>query len=619
MIGNQIFWVDVLYISLFSYCFVLFSFLIGSIFINTFSNNNARKAFYNTVFGAIALISFFSFAFVGIKTVNTIAIILLIYFSLSEKKYFKADYKTISELLPLIYIIPIVIICYSMYAYPESINNDFKYYSKIAYQLPKNKYENFYHFYNTYANTFNGVTPYHYTELWLAAIFNLITNSLSVIALKNFSYPLIISFVAFGFIINTTKNKILILILLLTLSIFPLGKYLSVVNIGWNIITDFWQRPNFIMYYLLLTLCYNSVMDKNWKLFYLIISIGFTFSFVLVPGTLVALIALNIYLKLFFKISWKQIVKNLYLPIFIALGLIILYKIYSPSINVTTQFDLFQILLYNVSIWKAIIWSILVLLLQGAIIPVLFYFFQLKFNNNDELKLFGIFIIILLVIGVFMFQLLTQIDNAYQFAYFGYAAIGFVFMALCISVLEKITFNNTIVNCTIILVSVLIIYISPNKFTLPVLKNGIAEAHLINENMSTSFKNKFKKYLYLNTQAKGAFIYHSSVQNKYQPKDRHCLTKQIGSSIAYLTNNCNLPSITCYDILHQDLTNKNSLQFKKLDTWINAFPLYTKVCNPIYYLQNKSIDYFICPINYPLPNNVKIITDSLSQLKMVYL
>ncbi|MGZ3861844.1 MAG: hypothetical protein ACXVPN_07670 [Bacteroidia bacterium] len=619
MIGTHPYWLDILLLSLFALAFVAISYVIGVLFFNIPSEQKYRKAFFNTIAGALAIIDIYSCLVTGFKTVNTCSLVLLAYLAFQNKEFFHFKNIEIKCLIPYLYIVPVVFILYSLYILPDSMMQDTRYYAKVTYNLYDQGIENVYHFYNNYEKKFNGITPYHYTEFWFASFFKVLTNSLSYFSVVYFSYPLLISLLSFGVISMSKRNKPLIFSVFICLSLFPLGRYLTFFNVGWEIINSFWMRPNLITYYLLFALLYNSVSDKNMRLFYVFLAIGMTFSFVIAPPLFVAAAGLNLFHLLTKKITLKEALLNMSPALVCLILMSALFNFFGPETNLTLQVKFTKLVSESLKMWKGIVGVGTKIIIEATLIPAGLWLYNKVKKEPKEEQTFILFVLFLVFIGVGMFQLLNQLDNAYQFPYFAYVGVGFLFIVLVFKLVDLI--QNKIVNVgTYILVSVICLFFFQQHFAFGNVNKTFEKACFDYEHVSDQWVKNVKQYLTEHPDARGGFIWTEETIKNSPSKNRHCVTVQIGNHLNFITDkNCNLPCISCRDLMLYDYTEENKEVFEKQLLWLDAFPKYTKDCEPENYLIRKELDFFICPLDYPVKNlSFGVIPDSTKKLKLVY-
>jgi hypothetical protein len=616
MIGNNSYWIDTLLLIIISFGFILFSYILGLMVINVESPNKHRKAFFNIVVGVILFVDIYSCIMTGFKTVNLCSLCLIIY--LSIKGGGKFNYKAISlkELIPFLYIISIVFFFYNIYIFSENIHHDIKYYSRIAYNLGKNGEENFYHFYNDVDKKYNGMIPYHYIEFWLASLFNKLTGTLAIFSLKNFSYPFLISLFSYGILSVVNQNKLTIFIMFFSISIFPLGNLIGCYYSGWTIFTDFWIRPNLIMYYLFYTMVLCTLIDNNWQLFYVFAGIGLTFSVLIIPEIIISLIFLEI-IKIFNRgTQYRKSIELLLIP-FLSLSLIVvLYYFFNSKINISTKFSLSDSLIYDIKIWKAVVSTFAIIFIELMSAVVIFAIFNKYVFKKKYFQLYLLFLTFIIVCGLLIFQFLNKIDNAYQFAYLGYSGVGF---ALFITVCLIGDSNNYKIKLIYAVIPILMIYFNLNRFDFIGTRESIRDSSLKYENVSKEWVEQYNQNIIIPKKTKGSFVNSKEELSNINPKLRHSLSRQLGSYICFLTDESDLFSITCKDTLLFDYENNNKEDFDKALIWLNTFSEYENECDPEKYLLNKKIDYFICNSNRKiLDSSFKILSDKTMDTKLVY-
>lgn len=619
MIGSHFFWVDILLSCGYASIFIITSCFIGTMLLNIDSRTPARKAFYNTVAGALLIISLYSCVVTGFRTINTCTLAVLIYLGFFNKSFFNYKAFSIKELMPFLYILPVIFVLCGIYIFPVSMQTDVKFYSKIITNFPKQGIENIYHYYNNYNAGFRGMTPYHYTEFWFASFFSVTTKSLSVFSLRYFAYPLLISLAGYGILAITDKNKFLVFCLFVGATVFSLGGLISIINTGWDIQTSFWLRPNFITYYLIFVLMYNTILDENPKLMYAFLSIGMTFSFVITVLIFISMCVVNAVKWLSKEYTFKQVLMNMACPFLVFVSLFAFYRFFGPALNLTVEFSLGELIKNSLGIYKAVIGTSFILIAEASLVPLVFWFVSRRYSQSKEENSILIFIFTLIIVGVLMFQFLVKLDNAYQFANFAYVGVGFLFLLLLIRAMNLITRPAFKIVIAVAL-CFSFFYSHPGVFRPQIMLQSFEKANIDAEEASDEWTAGVKQYLMEHPNAKGAFLFSSQNLMNYPSKARHCLTIQVGSHISFLTDNSNLPCITCKDTLLYDYNESRKDEFVKQLQWIESFPNYTTECDPEKYLSSGKFDYFICHLDYPIKDkSLKIIPDTRKKLKLVYI
>ncbi|HTA62682.1 MAG TPA: hypothetical protein VK835_09510 [Bacteroidia bacterium] len=566
------------------------SLLTGLLFYNIKLNNNIKTYFLNSFLGLFTIICLYSFMVVGFKTINLLSGIVLIYLFLKNGNRFKFDKINFKEVAPVLYIFPIVFVLCGCFTLPTSIEYDVRFYAKIAYSLKEFRQENLYHFFNQYNSQFQGITPYHYFEMWLTSLIIFLFPIKSIIAIKYITYPFFISSICYGTLGFIKKNKFLFSVLFVFLSTLPLY-IVSILGSGFPVYTDFWLRPNFITYYYILLPIFYFIIDKNWTYLYLIAIIGCAISVIIIPCLFGGIFLLSILLVHQKTINKREFLTLNSLLLAACVFSAMLFNFFAPNNNLVVNHPFKDILIGSLSIWKAVIHSIVTLCLESlSLVGVIFLLnrFKIKDSNFNYILYLVSF---QAVIGILLFQSLNKLDNAYQFPYFAYAAIGFtviIGLLLLIDTLKKSIIKYFLAG---ILVAICL-WFSYSEYNFKSLNMSLEDKNL--NNISKAWVNAVSNFISLNKEAKGGFVLSKKDLESLDPKSRSSITIQTGSFISYITDNCNLLNLTCKDTLLSDKSLKNEEVFNKVEKWMEAFPLYTQECNVNEYLKSKKIDYFIC-------------------------
>lgn len=622
MIGNSDFALDILSLSVFSYVFVFLAYTLGVWFFNFKSESVTRTTFYNLVAGCLFIISIFSVFTTQFKTVNSVVLLLLLLELFRNRSHLFNGSLNYKALAPLLYIFPTLFLLYGLYEYGLNIKEDIRYYSKITYALYKTGQENLYHFYNIENAGLNGMAPYHYIEMWFASFFSILTNSLAVFSLKNFSYPFLISMIAFGFISLFERQKIMTFILFLLLSLIPVCLILADIDpSGWILYSSFWLRPNLISYYLILIAIFCALKDKNWPLFYLFTGIGLTFSVLIVPGILAGMVALIFYRYKVEKIPMLRELKSSY-SAWIALALImLLYFGFRSEVTSAPPFDLKSHADNLLKLWKAIMYTLFMIVLQISIIPIIALILnKIRFKAPE----YNYFIVLLsgsLAAGLVLFQGLTQLDNSYQFPYFGYAAVGLLLLLILTHSWHLLKHRFAKI-ATLLCALFFAVYFNNGTFGGLNLKTTLATRNLELDNITPQMSQKILQFFELHPNAKGGGFLNQAQIAEMDPLIRHCLTRQFGSFLCFYSNECNLPNVNCSSQLIFDIQKKypeHEVGYSKCMAWMKAFSKYRYSCDPTYFLRNKKLDFIVCSIETEISTQgFNVIEDKLSQIKLVY-
>jgi hypothetical protein len=534
----------------------------------------------------------YSFFQVGYRTINVLPFIVLIYLFYRNKNKFQWNSLDIKAILPVFYIFPITYLIYGCYSLPISIENDVRHYSKIAYSLGVFKQENFYHFYNAYNSNFNGIMPYHYIEMWLTSIINIFFHIKSIIAIKYVSYPFFVSCISFGVLGFVNTKRFFFFLLFLFLSSFPLY-FISVFKSGWEVYTDFWLRPNFLIYYYSLVVLFYLIVEKKWVLLFLLGIIISSTSIIIIPCLFGGLFMLSVWLTSKNEICLKEMIK-LNLLLFISfLFMLFMDIVFSPSVNINMNHPFLVLLISSIKLWKAVIHTITTLMIECGFLILLGYLINRVFIKENKFYFIYIFVFFQCVIGVCLFQMLNQLDNSYQFPYFAFASSGFMLILSFLLLVHSLK-NKFAMFALGISTMFLCFYLLKPRLDFILLEKDIAWTNLIKNQVDDKWILQVSNYLKSHPEAKGGFVVSKNDLQDFPPKSRNCVTFQMGSFLAYLTDNCNLPDITCKDTLLSDKNETNKKEFEKAETWMAAFPDFIQECDPLQYLVNSKLNYFVC-------------------------
>lgn len=568
------------------------SLLLGLFLFNVKLNNSIKTYFVNSLLGLFTIISLYSFVIVGIKTINLLSFIVLVYLFILNTEKFKIQKIEVSSLLPVLYIFPIVFFLYGSFSLPTSIENDVRYYAKIAYSLGEFKQENLYHFYNSYETGFNGLMPYHYTEMWLTSLFNILFNIKSIIAIKYITYPFLISCISFGVLGFVNNKRFLYFILFICLSLLPFH-LVSVFGSGFTVYTSFWLRPNFIVYYFMLLPLFYFIIEKKWELLFLISIIASSTSVVLIPALFGSLFLLSVFLVYKKEITKKEFINLNFLLLVSVVIMAILFIVFAPALNLLANQSFVQIIKESLSVWKAVIYSIVTISIECGFLVFVAFVLNKYLVKKEAFNLILCIVLLQIIIGVVFFQMLNQLDNSYQFPYVAFSAGGFILIIAIILAVDNLK-NSYLKYAFFLLLISIGFYSSQKSFDFKSMSDSLENKNLLKNNVSPEWITNVKVYLKNHENAKGGFMLSKSDLKEISPKSRNCVTNQMGSFIAYITDNCNLPSLNCKDTLLSDKNNVNKKSFLKTESWIRIFPNYTAICDVNEYLKKNEFNYFIC-------------------------
>jgi hypothetical protein len=579
------------------------SLFVGIFLYNIRLGNPFRSFFLNSFLGLFTIICIYSFTRAGFKTVNDIAFLALVFVAYKNKDRFRYVRTDLKPLVHILYIFPVVFLLYGYYTLPGSIENDVRYYAKIAYSLQAFGQENLYHWYNTYDHELNGMMPYHYSELWLAALFNQFLGIKSVIALKYLAYPYFISNICVGMLGLIQKAGPLEFLLFIALTLLPFH-IVSVFSTGYVVYTDFWLRPNFIMYYFGLLALFYLVMEKRWILLWMCAVVISTTSVIIIPCLFGGLFILSLALSYKKDIQLREFIFLNAVLLVTGMLMVALYLGFAPHVNLFGGQSLVNLLHASLAPWKAVVFITAALICECVLLILTAVLFNRFFIRLPSVWYVYLFALSQVIIGVVLFQSLNQLDNSYQFPYFAFAASGFV---LIITIVLAVDRSKRIAKPWITFSIVLLaMFYTRQDFHFRILQS-LERTNLLESGLSDGMISASREYL--KNGKSGGFVLRTHDLNSFTPKARNCLTNQLGSFVAYISDNCNLPSLTCLDTLFEDKTTLNAKDFAKAANWYKVFPNYTKDCDPYSYLARNEFDYFICTRPATVKPGYKIIDD----------
>ena len=211
----------------------------GFILLNSFKKKRNLTLTYTKLFlsifiGLSFVISLLAIIKTNFQTVNLILFIVILYTIYCVRSY-EHDKQIIDERYPfsthpvLVSFIVTIILYTIIYFLFINIyyNQDYIYYSKISYYLFKTGFENDYQIYNLIDKDYNGVTPYHYFDLWHNAFnyFSFRTQSI-LDTLLTVSSTILIFIIFIGLLaINEIYKKVNILTIILACCIIFFGGF----------------------------------------------------------------------------------------------------------------------------------------------------------------------------------------------------------------------------------------------------------------------------------------------------------------------------------------------------------------------------------------------------------
>ncbi len=576
--------------------------LSGAYIFRSDRGTETRNVFMNVLYCSLLLISIYAIFLCKGVTINILLFLVLAYLIYqnykNKKSYVKPD---LSLVLKLSAIFPIIVFITGFYVFPDNIENDIRFYSKISYCLSAFGQENVHHFYNNEGSEFIGTYPYHYTELWLNSFFADLLRIQNLVALKYVTYPFLISLVFIGFASFAHKNAVGIIVSF-AISVFPFFVLFNFRDIKYYIYSDMWLRPNFIIYYLgILALC-MFVFERNYKQVLITSLIILTFSITLIPGLLAGIIGFWFILKIKKEFTWKQFMSYTLITVLFLMGIALFYKTTKATVSLIPMMPLSELIKEDIKIIRAIIGISVILIAEALIIPLASYLsnkFVFRFTSVNEILM----LIVFSTVGsIAFFQFFNQIDNAYQFPYFSYCFATVFLIIYLLKILNTMRVRTQYMAA--LFLGLFSIYILRTYHTLDLKHGGISltDINLMREGLNSTEISEIKKNL--RNDSKGSYALSENDLDNYSPKRRQSMVLQLGSYLSYVHDNSNQYLVTCEDILLKDKNEKNKVVFEKLNSWLRVYPKYSTNCDLAEQLIKGSFDYLVVSDEYVLPDSL---------------
>lgn len=544
------------------------------------SEGKLSNLFHSVLSGMILVVVVYSVFKTGGITINWLFIIVPgCYFFLFKKGYLLGLYTGFKiQLKPdnlglLILTLLLVILGAFCFMLPASIENDVLYYSQISEALSIGSSENYYHHYNDVLNV-SGVTLYHYFEMWFTALLSEFFSFSTIVLLKFCTYSVLKVLIFLGglaLLEKFYKVRWYHLLFLFSLLFIEWHHILDQFTITASSYSSIWIRPNFMTYLVFFIPVLYSMLRKKYINGLVIILLMIPVSVILIPIAVgvAAFFSICIYL---YKRKRMSVNDVRYLKIYPVIGIVGAFVFLFLKYNKITTFDFatagfieksrISFVLEN---WKPIVGTYSLLIFNQAIIfiPMLIVTFWYRRRYLSEQGASLLFIVVLSVFIVFCgtlcFQLLYDVDNAYQFAYPGYVFLSFSFVFLLIYFLT--IFKNEVVRKIGISALTVISLIAAN--------NTYQSKNFIDENNYTSLTQanlvnihglSFEEVAVMDSvapqieNAQGAFMVGSEFLNNYPKKSRQVTTYQPCNYMKYYKCSLAILPMTPSRILYADMS-----------------------------------------------------------------
>lgn len=561
--------------------FFLVSSVIGTVLFHAVLNNN-KNSFFVTIIspfiGVSLIISLFSLAYSSFISINIFIVLLLfclfiLNFSRDkinlELKIFKNVLRNSFKFFLLFFIIIGISVYYD---YTDILNSDFLFYSGVvADGLRETGVENVYGYFNNHisGDVFK-VTPYHYFEFWMVALFKKITAGYtSVIILKYLVYVFFKTFFVLGvynlFRYFKPKLSFWFILIILATTYIPIDPFFKLFTNGWDIHASFWERPNFLPYLFIIVSAFPFLVEKKYVNFSLVLLFLPIVSLTAAP---VVFSSNFVFLLVFFwlkKLTIKDLVTSMTITVVLAfLIMVFYYALGEKSISaLESEFSIFE---YFKTSWKAMIYYI-VTLLTISLTPLLIFGY-LNFKYIKIISFIDIFLYPFLLIssGILIFQLLFFIDNSYQFAYIGYT---FLYVIIIVVIIGGLLVSNKLKYLFYVFPIIGLISFILNFNPIQTSNISLHNFYLVEKKILSN--SDFSK---LRNGGTALVLMGKEDIEGVLPKKRQLLTNLPFSSLLYLGDYKIIPVIDS-NLLYLPLNNKDE-SFKKAHDFNDRLPFHWK-------------------------------------------
>lgn len=595
--------------------------------VNRSNENLFFKLFYNSLAFAILIVTLC--AIISTKG-KTIFILILPIAFIAYRCYSKKQSPVIIDnsggirkrlffiIIPVITIATVVLSYY--FALKFSMRNDVAHYSKTAECLINQGIENPYHHYNNENSILKGNLPYHYFEMWFGSAFFKLNNILSISLFSNYIFYIFFVFNLFrviaiigifGLINKYIKFNFIYFVVVFLILIIDISAYCNWWNDAYVAESNFFERPNFIFYYLFFIPIFSSILNNDRVKLAL-------WSCVFIIATITALPSVSGAMVLILIWSWYKIkserpsnLKILLSYLAFILVIAVFYKIFGASkeaVHVESM-SIKQMITKTLSLWKACVFMFTMLSVKIAVFCILIFALlwgrlSKSYTFNTLFKQLLFYCALLCLTGIGVFQLIPYLDNMYQFAFVGYCA---VVLMLIIVLTIKLSVLPVIKKSVFVIIFLLAIVfgIKRNLFFDHILLADVNWGTNLKTNfmLQSDFSPKYIKALdenarLLENRNGASVIDEHDVLSDFAGL-RHSATYQLGNYFAVFNNNVNLPLVSNPDGLYpdEDKSDKNK-DFTKaftFNTKTRFYKLYDKTKtykeNLSLYLKQNKIKY----------------------------
>lgn len=586
--------------------------LCGVLKIDNSYGNNFLSIFFNSLLFSLALVCVFAIVLAKGKTVF-IFLIPLFYFLYKSKK---------SEAQPLVQnnntlgvlktwgVVTIVslitIICSYYFTLKFSIRNDTAHYVKIGEYLAAFGIENPYHYYNAENPIFKGLSPYHYFEMWFGGFFFRLNESTGITIFSNYFFYIYVVFNLFrvmaivgifGLASNYVKFNYFFYLVSLPILLIDISAFANWGVEAYVAESNFFERPNFIFYYLFLIPVIYFLLTKDrhqqvlWSAFFVVASIT---AVPAIGGALLLKLAHDWYLQ---KEERRRIIFLMIAFMVFVVSILVFYQLFGVGKEASTieNMTLKEMIAKTLSLWKACVFMFVMLSAKiGLFILLIFALILPRFSKGAIFdKSFNkvlIYISLLCFTGIALFQLVPYIDNMYQFAFIGYCSVVLVLIVVLIIKVSQLQNVKKIIFMTITLALVFIGF-KRNLFYDHILLSSInwnvtlQTNFLLQNGLSYSYIKALESEAPVIDGKNGA----SLIDDKDVMTDflglRHSVTYQLGNYIMVYNNKIHLPLLSDRTNLYPD-TNRLSKDYYKAKKFNEKALFYRTYDDSLSYREN---------------------------------
>jgi hypothetical protein len=489
----------------------------------------------------------------------------------------------------------------SLYYLPSiSIDNDIRYYTKVVESLVIYGIENGYHHYNSLEQFSTTTTPNHYFEFWIGSLFlkiNYWQESLIIFkygvyfALRYWALLGMLAIVEFLVKKVSLWHVVYVAFFSLITWNLPLG-FLG--NNGWDtaMYSSIWMRPNMIIYYSYLMATVLLFFYKESTMGLRVLMLLPIASIVTAPAIFSSIFLFSLYKWLF--LGQKKYSKLVFEVVSVALFIAVFYLIHTDfSSNNIAGLEQEDFLSKTLSLIKPILFFIVNLTFRCGVFLIIALVLIQIFNDEEQvsnkyLQDIALLCSLLVVTGVFLFQVIAYVDNSYQLAYISYVSVvAFVFLSSIFVLFGKTKPARSklqkpiAIFASITLISLIVwsLYKEKKHMSFDFSQPDLAMRDLKHYGFSEEYIEDVSEFLKGRKNVQGAFAVSPGFLGKYASKRRHTLTYQIDSHVAYFISGQSSHSVIYPDVMYMEETEDSKEDFAKAHSFNDRLTFYSEYQN----------------------------------------